>query len=476
MAANAPPANAAALLNADTVNTLSAMYQDANGDYVYSNDKALYGYISAGEYLVLPKAFHDNAKTKVDDGTGAKDFPKVGLDVFGGRDGIKQYLGGSTEGTAYRNSTLYKYYDDEVLITQIAFLNYLKLREFGIEPADAYVVAALRTRWIALGAYNVTATDDSRPYKEVMLVEPDDNGTEYQKVVAATTVEDIFDVNLARAIEYVAQANNATRGIKWVIENAEAIWGAEEHVVRVRGHHYKNSYDTLLTKYIQAWHEGEGAIPADLTMSVLFRTSIHSFGLKALPVMAGHFAIHGKMANSGILRFSGAPNGMAVVTTTAACLRAMSGEPWYGRFRHIYGEQIDLLEDFESNIMANKFGFHMSARLYGVPSVTSVIVNGQGYTTERMREVGANLASLAQGFVQAMQAAVESGSITTFSFSAAKAMEKYAANNPLSALRIRGLILYAIDAISEAKSVNQATRAALPFNEEDNKTAEAGGG
>jgi hypothetical protein len=474
--ANAAPANATELLTVENRASLEVMLQNANGDNVYSNEKALFGFIPASQFLLIPRVFHDAANTRVNIGTDAKDFPDISLATFGGINHVKGMLGGTTEGTAYRARTAYLYYSDPVLLAKIQLMNYVALRASGIDPANSYASAALRARWIALGAYHATVTDNARPFDETRTIIGDANGDAYAQMAAANTLETLFNVDLPSAIEMIAESRSDTHGAKWVVSMSETIWNAEEYVVRVRGHHYKKEYETMLKKFISACHEGNVEFPPELDMETTFRTSIHPFGLAALANMASHFAVHGKVGNAGLVRFSGAPNGIAVVTTTAACLRAMAGEPWYGRFRNLYGASIDLLEKMETLILSNKFGFHMSARLYGAEQVVSVAIDGENYTIERVKDTGANLAAIAQGFVEAMKQAVEGKQIAHFSFSNAKVMEKYSANNPLSTLRIRTLVLYALDAIGEAKSVKAATASALPQIEAAEAAATAGNG
>merc|ERR1712232_668587 len=142
--------------------------------------------------------------------------------------------------------------------------------------------------------------------------------TDEEQMARANTVEDLFTVDLNLTQTYMNLAKEENFGSRWVTSMAEAIWTAEEYIVRVRGHHYKPEFEANLTKYLASFFEGDDRMPKNLDMAAIFRTSIHPFGLQALPIMAGHFAIHGKMANSALIRLSAAPNGIAVITTTAA--------------------------------------------------------------------------------------------------------------------------------------------------------------
>jgi hypothetical protein len=178
--------------------------------------------------------------------------------------------------------------------------------------------------------------------------------------------------------------------------------------------------------------------------------------------MAGHFAIHGKMANSALIRLSAAPNGIAVITTTAAAIRSLESESWYGRFKEAFGGQIDRLNAFEKQILENKFKFHQSHRLYGETPMLTLTYGEETITIDEARESGKMMASIGQGFVQAMSRAVDSGAIQGFAFSNSKAMEKHAQANPLMTLRISALILNSLESISEAQSADEILAAAIP--------------
>lgn len=457
--------------------------QGNNGSDVFSNDRALYGYIEASHHLVLPQSFHDDSedKIRIHDATAPAvggvramreaDWPDIEVDVIGSMESVTGMLGGSREGTAYRNTHAYQYYEDSAMIRLITFMNYVMLRIGGLDSLNAFVAASLRGRWIQLGAYNVSASDTFQPYPETDIIDGDETGTVLERMVwLYDNSPDGMDPSLAiynflpgLAAEFFIEAMKEDTGVAFVVKNAEIFWAAAEFVVKARGHHWKEIYEALYLKFITSCFEGEYTWPPGLRFDVVFRVAIHPFGLRALPMMAAHFMVFGKVGNAGILRLSGGPNGMAVVTSTAAALRAMSGEAWYGRFRALFNDQIDLTEKFEAAILSNKYGFHMSANLYGAAKVTSVTIDSKSYTLQQMRDLTGGLACIAQGFVEAMRAAVESGGISGFSLQNVKALEKYAMNNPLITLRIKTLVLFAIEAVAESKSVSGAAQAALPM-------------
>lgn len=445
---------------------LETMMQDVDGDLVFSNSKALFGFIDARHYLAIPGDVSKNASVFPTKPHSVARFKKPYLDaeIIGSKDGIKEYLGNSNLAKAYKEATTYLQYNDEVVGLKVALMNFHAFRKASYGDLDAFVGATLRARWVVQGAYSVLADDGTRTSSEVFKVAENagPSATTLDKLEDATTVEELLAVEEDLSKAFVAQAQSSTVGMSWATRYAEVIWCASEHVVRVRGHHYKDEYKSLLNKYLTASYEGSFEWPAGVSHEMVFRTAIHPFGLRALPIMAAHFAIHGKLGNAGLVRLSGAPNGMAVVTTTAACLVAMSSEPWYGAFTLAYDKQLKILGKVEEIVLGDKYGYHLAHALYGRDAPKSVMIDGVSYTAEKMKLVGSVLATAAQGFVEAMRAAKDAGIITDFSFANAMAMKKAAANNPLGTIRIKELITAALESVTKAETIEAATKAALP--------------
>jgi len=456
--------DAATLARGVYKDAVAIMMQDSNGDNVFSNERALYGYVTSAEYLVVPHAFHQNAGNKVTINGAVKDIPKVTLKEFGGLKNIRPKL--ASGGNQYRSETAYLYYPDQLLFTKIALMNFKKLIDGGVNEKAAFAVASLRARWCVLGAYNVAKEDGNKPFEEVAVYgDPSTfatGRTPFDNMAVAVTLSDLLGVDIALSRRYMKFVQADDIGAIWVTGISETLWASEEYIVRVRGHHYKDEYAINLLKFCEACFEGDDRIPKDIALAVLFRTSIHAFGLRALPIMAGHFAIWGKLGNAALIRFSGAPNGMAVVTTTAAAIRSMASEPWYGVFEETYKAQLKKLHAFESAVLSNKFGFHQSAGIYGETSASTCEVDGVTYTIEQMKATGGVMAAIGQGFIEAMRAAVESKTISSFAFSKAKSLEKHAGNAPLTTLRIKTLIIYSIESVANSKNVNAAIAAAIP--------------
>lgn len=457
----------------DFLATLNIMVQDANGDATYSNDKAMFGYVTQDQYLSIPVTFTDGTAL----GARAAALPNLTLDVIGSKDGITKYLGGTPDGANYRANTLYLYHGNPLTTARISYANYILLKNGGMSPVNAFIAGALRARWIALGCYEITAGDHARPYQERIVDDPTEhrrtvNGyvqSAIEAVYAARDFAAIAALDPVRFAEWSVLSGNDELGLSWVVYNAEIIWGAVEHVVRVRGHHYKDEYLPTYEKFYSATHEGQREFPEELDPAAVFRTSIHPFGLRALPIMAAHFTIHGKMGQAGIVRFSGAPAGVAVITSTAACLKSMASEAWFSRFQEVYGKQYEKVIEYEQAVLNRKFNFHSAARIYGVPIFNVIPIDGANVPLAVAKAEASAMASLAQGYINAMQEAQDNNVIGNFSFSNSKALKKHAGQAPIAAAKIRAIVIKGIEAVSEAKTMEQATDAVFPKTSEKKK-------
>lgn len=248
--------------------SLSILMQDTNGDNVFSNDKALYGYVNASEFLVVTKEFDEGAMMNIKVSGVDKDLPKITLKEFGGVNHIKSKLG--TSGDQYRSETSYLYYDEPFVFAKLALMNYAKLRNGGCSAKDAFLCASLRARWCILGAYNITKSDGNLPYDEISIIDPAKGKARrnlpkgkdakvaisidelLEDMAATENLKDLFAVDIGTSKEYLGYMNNDEVGAKWVVSRAETLWAAEEYYVRTRGHHFKDEYTDGLEKFMNA--------------------------------------------------------------------------------------------------------------------------------------------------------------------------------------------------------------------------------
>lgn len=434
--------------------------EGSNGPHVYSNSRALYGFVKTTEFLLVWKPCVTNA-----DGSykAAKNIPMANI---GNTNYVERLVGAA--GTQFREANPLVHYstDDEFEIN--AFLNYVYLRKSDMNPIEAAAAAILRARWILLGCANEMLNDTARPQVEHIIVDQEtymETLPEYMHDIVAAIPEGIdamYEADFDLAIEFMDEYNDEDHGITWCVTVAETIWSAVEYAVRVRGHHWKDEYEGLYNRYFVSCFEGNFSWPKGISMASLCRTAIHPFGIKALAVMNCMFIAHGRIGQAGIIRLSGAPNGTAVVTSTYAAMASLKGEMWYDRFRYQFRKEFVDLEAARNAIMANKYGFHQSSRLYGAERVEGARINGVYRTTEEILKIGKDMACYAAGYVQAMRNLVNQGVIAGFTFANARVFEKYAADNPLLVSRINALIEMSVAEFQNAANIEAAVDAVFP--------------
>jgi len=458
---------------------LRIIAQDANGVDTYSNEKAMVGHLEAKYNLILDQ--------HTDDYYVADNAITVDLKALGKKDGITQFIGNGAAAAAHKASHSYisRYAGGteslarKIWILKLTALNYAGLREAEIGSKTAFLMAALRARWVALGCYSVTKQDTSAEYNEVTVV----NGTDrfYGPLVTATTAKAIV-ANLGKySADFQTEFQSEKHGMKYVTKHAENFWAASESAFRVRNHHFKNlkdfiaSYTSLYLRFLDSAYEGNFTWPDGIDMYDVFRLAIHPFKLKALPIMMAHFVAYGKIANAAITRASGSPCGCATITTTVAALDTMKAEPWWESFSKVYGKTIDEAIDYAEQINDDKFSYHMSAGLYGMAKKTTVTHKGKTVTIEEAKSRISLLASACQGMINALEVAVKNNLIKKFALANARALEKPAAANPLLSARVTMLVTAAMNMIEDAEDMATAITNALPTLKSDKDSAKEEG-
>jgi len=454
---------------ADIADKIRDLAQDTNGSSVYSNNKALFGFVAAQEFMVIPRNTYNLTRNPVDGD----------LETLGKHDGFSRILGPA--GNAFRMANPYLAFNDiaqnRAMYSHMTWLNYVALREGNHTRQDSIAMALLRSRWSMIGCMADLANDPGRLVNEIVFTDvPANVATMGALTVAAINAASLgasFQTALQYANEFKEDYTNEQYGIKWATRYADTIWCAVEYVVRVRGHHWKSEYETLYDKFMDACFEGNFTWPASLKKEHIFRTAIHPFGLRALPLYAAKMMSHGTVGTAAILRTSAAPNGMAVITSVYASISSMRSEPWFKAFLSSYGDTFDLLREFNNIVLSDKYSFHLARGIYGLGVPTIPTVKGKAYTVEEMREIGATMAGTAEGFVSAMRDLVKQNAIASFSFSNVKVFEKHAGNAPIQAVRIRNLVLGAIQLASEAKTVDMIVESTFGKVKAIKKDAEA---
>lgn len=441
---------------------LKQLLQDTNGADVYNNDKAMHGFLEAGKFMVITKEAQVECGRAAEVGKPIEDLGKTEGFISGYEADRADYV--------MNHPYQADYFRDQLCMYKMLSLNYLQMRANGYDATPAFVIAALRTRWAALGGLTLLLNDmtaaASRP--EYVVVSPDPAGNQLQQIADAKDEAKLAQLMGNEMVALMTAMQDADCGIQWVMYHADAIWAASEYVFRVRGHHYKDtikeedSYKSMYNRYLEAYYQGEFKWPASLKHIDVFRTAIHPFKMRALPRLTMHMHYHGTIANAAVTRFSGAPVGNALITTSHAGLNAMRSEIWYKSFVAVYAEEIGFVEQATKAIANNKYGYHMSASLYGVTKQNRVRVDGKEYTMDEVKARVAVVAAACQGLIQALSSAVQNNMISKFALSNAKALEKAAADAPTVTLKVKELVEMAISQISNASDVNTAVRLALP--------------
>jgi hypothetical protein len=450
--------NVAAAQGVSDVASYASFFQGANGEDVYSNTKALYGYMPASKFFYLTSG----AIAAIDDVAVIPNLPRPNIVDLGKKDSVSASLG--TTGDIYRNEKPYIPFDAHFEMIKLMLVNFLVLRAAQVNAANAFVIAAFRARWFNLGCFITDATVRNSIFVET--VQLTDAHATYGAYNAAVDMNDLIAINRVAAGEFFSEFNSTTHGSKWIIKTAEAMWAIVEYNFRTRGHHFKPEFKAMDEKILKSNFEGNFDWPAGIDYDSVFHTAIHPFGVVALPIMARHFAIHGKLGNAILIRFNAAPNGVAVITTTMAAVNAMRSETWFKAFSTSYKDQLELLSAFCDAIIDNKFQFHLAASVYGTTRTGTATVGGKVYTVDEMITRATAMAGLAQGFISGLQEVKDAKIIPEFSLENAKALMKHSASNPLVSLKMKILVSRTLELIQESDTMKALTANTLPMLED----------
>jgi uncharacterized protein YqgQ len=462
----------------DAMLAFSSMIQDQNGANTYSNDKALYGYISADKFMCVT----DKYLTAMAARWASNKVPNMDTEILGQTMAFSDLKRSHMSTEDYIKEYGYVVYGEgegEALdLFRMEMANYYTLRVAGLLDRDAYLAAALRTRWMALGClYTESGTKWSgnhSPFTELVYLDQltirgtgEDVDAFTEALVRISKGDSMTAIASALpeesiANDYLLHFSDTELGPSWIVESAEAIWAIVEYFFRTRGHHWKGEYAPLAKKIFHSAFEGARELPGNVDFSAIFHTAIHPFGVMMLPVQAFHFALCAKIGNAILLRFDAAPNGLAVITTTAAGLTALKTEAWYSAFEKAMREDIEVVKTLAKAILEDKYAYHMSASLYGTPRSREIDFKGKRITIEEARSLASPVATVVSGFISYLDGEVQAGVIKGFALSNAKSIDKPAMDNPSLAIRVLYLCNIVRDAITDLKDATQATSVVFP--------------
>jgi len=433
----------------DAINTLNeVMAQDTNGDDVYSNERAMLGYIKEHEKLVV-----------VAGNTGRAPIA-LNVKELGTQDAINTHLGPGGDAWRAANPYLPVPRFTNVQLIKLAVLNAKPLIEApageALSVERATLIGLLRARWLLLGCLYPTIRERCTTFNEVLEVAPD------SPIWNVNTIADLHAINdptVTAVLTFLSTAAGKELA-RWVTNNAELVWAMSEHLMRSRGHHYKADYDHMIDRMYASSSSGNVPWPANINRCDALRTSIHPFGVKALPVMTYFFAWHGKLGTGMLKRITGASNGYSAATTAYAGIGMVSSEVWFQKWLAMFGDAAAMITAFAKEMLEDRYSFHESASLYGVAPRRSIIVEGKTYTMVDVDTAVNAIAPALQGFIEWSTKQANAGQGAVFAFANAKVLAKRSANNPMMVKRISSLLdalmTHIEDAETSADSINEA--------------------
>lgn len=438
--------------------------QDSNGDKVYNSTKVHMGHLDPKKNMLVARKVWERANS-------IRGY-SVDLEVFGKINGHLSYLGNN--GLSYQRSTpyLFKIRDNSTTSEDLdsfwhmVVMNYNQLVTSGVDTRASAYAALFRARWAFTGALAFLAKSKVDPASEITIVE--DNDKTYGAMLKVQGYKTIFENAGCDVTGLLEVALSKNGGMTWVVQHAENLWAAVEHTFRVRSHHFKTTgedgaaYKKLYETFMNACYEGKFEVPEGFDWFTIAHTAIHPFKIEALPKATAHYLCHGLIADAASVRFSGAPVGNAVLTTTNAAMSTMASEIWYSAFKSIYKGELDELAKVTNQICDDKYSFHIAAGLYGVPKKETVDMFGAKVTTSDARTRLSVLGAAAAGLIDALAEAKETIDNFEFALSNAKALRKASSNNPLMNLKVRELILRAVSEVTDADNLPKAIEASLP--------------
>lgn len=418
---------------------IDLLLETVNGTGTYSNTRALFGYLEASKMLFLPA----NVALKNPPDIDLKEVGKI------------QWMDSLSKKMNEAQDSDYDTTMSNIDLVKIKLINFAKMRIAGLSDESAHAVAHLRARWIALGCLYDDIDTRGVTYDEVVYIDTDDK--DFQSVIEADTLDELMKTAVwsEHGDLMVRVGADKLYGAEFCTLWAENIWAISELIMRIRGHHYKAEYEDLITRVFRAASEGSVDLPANYKFADIFHTAIHPFGIKALPVMTAHFQIHGKVANSLLIRFSGAPNGIAVITTTAAGLNLFKSESWYATFEATFKSQIDLTTSFARSVLNDKYSYHMSARLYGLNRLHTIKVGEKDYSLTEAENIVGTLAPMIKGFSDAIIDFQKQSNRSGFAFGKQQVLDKRASNNPLAAIKMSKLVEVILQVLDKSETPDQ---------------------
>jgi hypothetical protein len=164
---------------------------------------------------------------------------------------------------------------------------------------------------------------------------------------------------------------------KWVKKFGFTIMHIVMYAFASRGHHYKQEYDELFNRLLSASFVNMNPGFQLPSFDIIFRASIHAFGVKPLWDLTLAHAAQNKMAAAMKIRFSPSTPiaGAAHITTSYATINEMRKQSWWAPFNAKYHNEIASIANEVTNILAHPVNYHVAAQIFGSAGRTMVSAN-----------------------------------------------------------------------------------------------------
>jgi hypothetical protein len=167
---------------------------------------------------------------------------------------------------------------------------------------------------------------------------------------------------------------------RWVKRFGNCVLHAVGLAFLSRGHHYKKEYDEYYDRLMAA--QGVDMRPgwALPSKEIIFRLSVHCFGVRPLIDLITTDKTAGRMSAAMMLRLSPAPAiaGCAHITTLQATLTEMKKEPWWNAFNTKFQGNINEINTEVQRIQANPLNYHVATRFITGGAKTDVTPAAKG--------------------------------------------------------------------------------------------------
>jgi hypothetical protein len=195
---------------------------------------------------------------------------------------------------------------------------------------------------------------------------------------------------------------------------------ASEHVFRVFGHHYLDSESaTYEAKYEQVLKGCLAtAVTSYLPKATLYHHALHWVSPRRVYEVLQAQITTDRIPESIKTKFSAAPAGTAIITTTDAVLKSMQAAAMYDRLKAASKLDLDAIRNMTATIKANPVKYHKVPHAYGLPPLSAT----EQAEVERIRTIAAQIAPVTQGYIDAMFHEAPLGK--------ARALKKHSDENP----------------------------------------------